>query len=105
MRETIFFSFIVLGTALGLLASLPEEWPTRIVVMFLGALVGTAIGGGLSRVCRQRSDGTVAETPPGDGTASKDLAANFWRDRGNAPYMKPPSAEPGRKMFDPDQLD
>ena len=105
MRKTIFFSFIVLGTAVGLLASLSEEWPTRIVVMFLGALVGIAIGGGLSRVRRQRSTGTVAEVPPGDGTASKDLAANFWRDRGHAPFMKPPNAEPGRKMFDPDQLD
>ena len=93
MRKTIFFSFIVLGTALGVLASLSEEWPTRIV-----------IGGGLSRVRRQRSTGTVAEVPPGDGTASKDLAANFWRDRGHAPFMKPPNAEPGRKMFDPDQL-
>ena len=48
MRKTIFFSFVALGTAMGLLASLSEEWPTRIVVMFLGALVGTAIGGGLS---------------------------------------------------------
>ncbi len=65
MRKTIFFSFIALGTAMGLLASLSEEWPTRIVVMFLGALVGTAIGGGLSRVRRQRSTGTFAEVPPG----------------------------------------
>ena len=50
---------------MGLLASLSEEWPTRIVVMFLGALVGTAIGGGLSRVRRQRSTGTFAKSLQG----------------------------------------
>ena len=105
MRKAIFIGFILLGTAMGLLASLQEEWSTRIVVMLLGALVGTAIGGGLSRVRRQQPTGAVTEGPPGDGTTSKDLAANFWRDRGHAPFMKPPNAEPGRKMFDPDQLD
>ena len=105
MRKAIFFGFILLGTAVGLIASLPEEWSTRIVVMFLGALVGAAVGGGLSRVRRHRPIGAVDEGPPGDGTTSKDLAANFWRDRGHAPFMKPPNAEPGRKMFDPDQLD
>ena len=105
MRKTIFIGFILLGTATGLLASLPEEWPTKIVVVFFGALVGAAVGGGLSRVRRQRPSGAVVEVPPGDGTAAKDLAANFWRDRGHAPFVKPPNTEPGRKMFEPDQLD
>jgi hypothetical protein len=29
----------------------------------------------------------------GQGTTPEDLARNYWRDRGHAPFMKPPDAE------------
>ena len=105
MRRAIFLGFILLGSVVGLLASRPEEWSIRIVVMLLAAMVGVAIGGALSRVGGQRPVGAVSDALPGDGTTSKDLAANFWRDRGHAPFMKPSNVELGRKMLDPDQWD
>jgi len=42
---------------------------------------------------------------PGMGTSPKDLAANFWRDKGHPPFMKPTEAKPDSHMFDPDKLD
>jgi len=79
MRKAIFFGFIVAGVIAGLLASVPEEWPTRIVLMSLGALMGAAIGGALSRVGRHRSIRWIADSLPNDGTSSKDLAAILFR--------------------------
>lgn len=106
MRKAIFIGFIMLGAALGMFAALDGGWGLRIVMTLFGALVGTAIGGGLSRLGSGRRlirfDGRAI---PGLGTSSEDLAANYWRDKGHPPFTKPSSAEPDRHMFDPDRLD
>ena len=31
------------------------------------------------------------------GVTSEDLAANFWRDKGHPPFMKPPEADFGSR--------
>lgn len=106
MRKLIFIGFIVLGAALGLFSALDGDAGLRMVMTLFGALVGTAIGGAVSRVGGgRRSTLPGAAEIPGLGTSSEDLAANYWRDKGHPPFMKPSSAEPDRHMFDPDRLD
>lgn len=106
MRRAIFFGFIMLGATLGLFFALDGDWGLRVVMTLFGALVGTAIGGALSRIGTDRRSIPFDERAiPGLGTSSEDLAANYWRDKGHPPFMKPSSAEPDRHMFDPERLD
>lgn len=106
MRKLIFISFVALGAVLGFLSALDGEAGLRIVMTLFGALVGTAIGGALSSVGSGHRSVRLGGNPmPGLGTSSEDLAANYWRDKGHPPFMKPSTAEPDRHMFDPDRLD
>ena len=50
MRKLIFIGFIVLGALIGLVSAVNSDWETHLVMMSVGALVGTAIGGGLTRM-------------------------------------------------------
>lgn len=98
-----------LGIGLGLLSAPDEDWGVRIVLMGVGALFGGAIGGGLSQIGRQQCNRplqTEEESEPipgGLGTSSRDIAANYWRDEGHMPFMKPPRTEHGNQMFDADK--
>ena len=47
MRKLIFISFIVLGAAVGLFSALQDDWGLKAVMMTIGALVGTELGGAL----------------------------------------------------------
>lgn len=111
MRKAVFLFFLMLGIGINMLAARGEEWGPRIVMMFVGALFGGAIGGGLSGIGSKhrgrlplRSE--AEESPiPGMGSSGRDLAANYWRDKGHPPFMKPPEPDPthGNRMFDPDK--
>lgn len=107
MRKAIFFGFIATGAVAGLFVAMNGDWGLRVVMMSFGALVGAAIGGALAKFCRRGQSGrqVTERTIPGMGTASEDLAANFWRDKGHPPFMKPPSVESGQHMFDPSRPD
>ncbi len=106
MRKLIFIVFIALGALIGLIAAANTDWGTRLVMMGVGALFGAPIGGALASIGRKgRQPLEWDENPlPGMGTTPKDLAANYWRDKGHPPFMKPSEAEPGKHMFDPDRL-
>ena len=106
MRKLIFIGVIVLGALVGLLSSAKADWGTRFVMMGVGALFGAPIGGALaSKGRKERQRLEWYENPlHGMGTTPKDLAANYWRDRGHPPFMKPSEAEPDKHMFDPDRL-
>lgn len=106
MRKMVFIGFVVLGALVGLLSSAKADWGTRLVMMGVGALFGAPIGGALASMGRkERQRLEWDENPlPGMGTTPKDLAANYWRDRGHPPFMKPSEAEPDKHMFDPDRL-
>ncbi|MEF8716995.1 MAG: hypothetical protein V5B35_06500 [Candidatus Accumulibacter necessarius] len=105
MRKLIFMVFIALGALIGLISATNSDWGTRLVMMGVGALFGAPIGGALASIGRKGRPLEWEENPlPGMGTTPKDLAANYWRDKGHPPFMKPSEAEPDKHMFDPDRL-
>lgn len=107
MRKAILLGFIAAGAAAGLIATTNDDWGLSIVMMTIGAVVGAAIGGAVTRVGKRptiRRPVSVDDSY-GQGTSAEDRDRNYWRDKGNPPFMKPPSAEPDRHMFDPDRLD
>lgn len=106
MRKIVFFGFIAAGTAAGFIAALNADWGLRMVMMAIGAVVGVATGGavtGVGKRQRMRPPSGLDESY-GQGTSAEDRDRNYWRDRGHPSFMKPPSAEPDHRMFDPDRL-
>jgi hypothetical protein len=107
MRKAIFVGFIAAGALIGLFSAANDDWATRVVMMGVGVLFGAPLGAlftGLG-ARRDRNQMEVDSELPGMGTSPKDLAANFWRDKGHPPFMKPTEAKPDSHMFDPDKLD
>lgn len=108
MRKLFFIGFVALGALVGLLASAKDDWATQIVMMGLGVLFGAPLGAALTSRGKPwmrdvDTDDNESELP-GTSTSSKDLSANYWRDKGYPPLMKPTDAEPDMHMFDPDKL-
>lgn len=110
MRKAVFLFFLLLGIGIGYLPARNDDWGLKIVMMAVGALFGGAIGGGLSQIGKQASnrrrlltEEEIEPIPGGLGTSGRDLAANYWRDEGHAPFMKPPRSELGNHMFDADK--
>ena len=106
MRKLIFMVFIALGALIGLIAAANADWGTRLVMMGVGALFGAPIGWALASIGRRQPQRLEWDENPlrGTGTTPKDLAANYWRDKGHPPFMKPSEVEPDQHMFDPDRL-
>ena len=94
MRKPIFFGFIALGGLVGLFSAAMDGWGTRVVMIGIGMLFGTAIGGALTRIGgRARTSKRDVDPIPGMGVTSEDLAPNYWRDKGHPPFMKPPESD------------
>lgn len=93
MRKLIFMVFIALGALIGLIAAANADWGTRLVMMGVGALFGAPIGGALASMGRkERPRLEWDENPlPGMGSTPKDLAANYWRDKGQPQRYYAPS--------------
>ena len=102
MRKLIFFSFVVLGAAIGLFSALHDDWSVKVVMMTIGAVVGTVLGGALTST-RRRERARRSIEP--DDAPLEELDRNYWRDKGHPPFMKPPNADPDHHMFDPDRQD
>ena len=107
MRKLIFISFIVFGATVGLFSALHDDWGVKAVMMTVGAVVGTVLGGALTNLGRRSRSSLTFESDDayGQGTTAKDRDRNYWRDRGHPPFMKPPNAELDHHMFDPDRQD
>lgn len=109
MRKAVFIFFLSLGIAVGAMATKGDDWGLSAVMMGVGALFGAAVGGCLASIGK-RQRGLPLRTEeeidpvPGMGTSSRDLAANYWRDKGSPPFTRLPDAEPDRHMFDPDKV-
>ena len=71
-------------------------------MMGVGALFGAPIGGalaGIGRKGRQRLEWDE-NLLPGNGTSSKDLVANYWRDEGHPPFTKSGENEDEMRRWD-----
>jgi len=106
MRSVIMIICLLAGAGSGLAASLHDGWGTRIVMMLLGAMVAAPVGAALSKRARGRSARRqpLEEGDSPHGTSAESLAANFWRDRGHAPFMRPPGGPPDHHQLDPDRM-
>ncbi|MDY0012205.1 MAG: hypothetical protein RBS40_04860 [Rhodocyclaceae bacterium] len=109
MRRAVFIIFLALGVGVGLLSALDGDWGLRIVMMAVGALFGGAVGGGLANLGRRRGlvplqSEEEANLIPGMGTSGRDLAANYWRDKGRLPFTKMRNIQPDEHMFDPENI-
>lgn len=109
MRKAVFVFFLSLGAGVGLLSALDGDWGLRIVMMAVGALFGGAVGAGLANLGRRRGlvplqSDDEANPIPGMGTSSRDLAANYWRDKGRLPFTKMQNVNPDEHMFDPENI-
>ena len=94
MRKLIFMVFIALGALIGLIAAANTDWGTRLVMMGVGALFMAPVGGALAGIGKKRRSLAWSDSClPSDGTSSKDLAANYWRDEGHSPFAKPGASE------------
>ncbi len=107
MKKTPIFVCVTLGASIGLFATIPEGIGLKVVMMSIGALVGTAFGGAIARMGekgRHRSkheddDDALA----GLGVTPADLVQNYWRDKGRPPVQLSETPElEGDHMFDPD---
>lgn len=109
MRKAVFVFFLSLGVIGGLLSALDSDWGLRIVMMAVGALFGGAVGAGLANIGRRHGlvplqSEEEANPIPGMGTSGRDLAANYWRDKGRLPFTKMRNTQPDEHMFNPENI-
>ncbi len=110
MQKAIFLFFLLLGIGVGYMPARDDDWGVRIVMMAVGALFGGAIGNALSRIGRPRPWRTrlpgseELDPTPGVDLMGRDIAINYWRDKGLPPYSRLSDAEPDKHMFDPDKI-
>ncbi len=94
LRLTLFLAIVVAVAIAGFLTGSGEDAATRLVLAGIGSLIGAAIGGAVLKLGGTKGPNTSTGSPiPGAGVTSEDLAANYWRDKGHPPYMKPPDGE------------
>ncbi len=107
MRKAVLLIFVVAGAGAGLIAAMDGDWGLRVVMMTIGAVVGAAIGGAVTRLGKRSTPlrPVGLDESYGQGTSAEDRDRNYWRDKGHPPFMKPPRGEPDRHLFDPDRLD
>ncbi len=102
MRKLIFVGIIFLGALIGLLSAIRDDWATRVVMMMIGVLFGAPVGAALARIGKKGPPLKWAKDEiPGMGVTSEDLAANYWRDKGHPPFMKPPEVESAAQVHEP----
>ena len=102
MKKTPIFVGMALGAIAGLFVAIPDGLGLKIVMMSIGAVAGTAVGGAISRMGKK---GTLplyeAEESYGQGTSPEDRMNNFWRDKGKVvPFSGPPDPEGTSHDFD-----
>ena len=111
MRKAIFFFPLLPGIVL---SAFDNDWGLQLIMMFIGAMFGSAIGGySLSQIgkphpkgCQLRRLRAAEKINPilGIGMSGWDIVANCWRDKWLPPYTRMSNAEPDKHMFDLDRI-
>lgn len=95
LRLALFLAIVAAGAIAGFATGSGEDSATRLVLAGVGALIGAAIGGAVLKLGGIKvSNTSTGGAIPGSGVTSEDLAANYWRDKGHPPFMKPPEGDP-----------
>jgi hypothetical protein len=95
LRLALFLAIVVAGAIAGFGIGSGEDTATRLVLAGIGSVIGAAIGGAVLKLGGIKEPNTSRGRPiPGSGVTSEDLAANYWRDKGHPPFMKPPEGDP-----------
>jgi hypothetical protein len=102
----VFFGIVVIGALVGLLSAANDDWATRLIMASVGVLFAAPIAAVLTRRPKAKLGLQAWEESSEIGmpTSPKALVANYWRDKGHPPFMKPSDAEPNKYMFDPEKL-
>lgn len=94
VRSLVFAVIVFLGGCVGWSVAATEDTATRLILTVMGCLAGAAMGGALVRLGKRHARRLGLDGPvPGNGTTPEDLSANFWRDKGHPPFMKPPEQD------------
>ncbi|HCF9151639.1 TPA: hypothetical protein NI628_006935 [Pseudomonas aeruginosa] len=95
LRLALFLAIVAAGAIAGFATGSGEDSATRLVLAGVGALIGAAIAGAVLKLGGIKGSNTyTGGAIPGSGVTSEDLAANYWRDKGHPPFMKPPEGDP-----------
>lgn len=104
MRTILLIASTTIGGLVSVLITSSDDLMTRAVMACIGLVCGAAIGGAVFG----RPRGTRHRLWFQDSASNHVLgraAANYWRDRGHAPFTKPWDALPDRHMLDPDKVE
>lgn len=106
MRLMIFAVVVGLGATIGVITAAGDDTSTRCVMALVGALFAVPVAAVLTR--RRKGSGHVQSSDEpielSGSTSPRSLSANYWRDQGHPPYMKPSDSGPDEHMFEPDRL-
>ncbi|GEM_PF-2139997 len=83
MRKSVLLFFILLGSAVGVLAALNESVGLKILLGSIGAVAGAAIGGSLAGIGRRRGRPYAQFNETDElATVQDEQSRNYWLDRG-----------------------
>ena len=105
MRRLVFSVFVLIGAGAGGITVRHDGLGVVLVMMGIGAVVGTVLGGALTGIGTQGRRWHEPGSAQGYSAVSEEREQNYWRDRGHPPFMKPSDAPPDRRMFDHDRQD
>lgn len=108
MRKFIFIGCIALAASAGLIIGAVEgSWGLAILFGLKFTVIGMAIGALLSGIWRRSSkpketdDASIVDDElervsrlGGQGMSPEEVSANYWRDKGHAPFMNPEDHDP-----------
>lgn len=104
MKKLPILGGIAVGALIGLFTSISDGMGLKIVMMFIGALAGTAVGTAISRTGeRSHRMPFKKDSIPAVGFPPEERMTTYWRDKGKI-YPMPGHPDPEGATRDPDQL-